>query len=294
MASRVRSLPSVPLRGLLKVTRFWNLLIIVLAQYFTAIFLAHGARNIPEILVSERLFLLSLSSVFIAAAGYVINDYYDVKIDLINKPKRVVVGKGLTRRVAMFIHVVFSISGVLIGMLISWKIGVVNLFCAGLLWLYSNQLKRLPFIGNLAVALLTGISIYVIHLILPEGKMLVLTYALFAFYFTLIREVIKDMEDVKGDATFGCRTLPVIYGLRKTKYFIHGLTLLFLFVVFFLSSILIGPRLVYFSLILIFPLAYLAYRLFKADTVREFNYLSQYCKVVMLLGILSMSVFYIT
>ncbi len=277
--------------GLLKITRIWNLLIIVLAQYGAVLFLASGKLSPEDIFFSPKLFLLSLASVLIAAAGYIINDYYDVKIDLINKPHRVVIGRELRRRVAMFFHILFSFTGILIGFFLSWKIGLINVFSVGLLWLYSNQLKRLPFIGNFSVALLTGISIYVIHLLFPAGHTLVLAYSAFAFSFTMIREIIKDMEDVKGDTAFGCRTMPVIWGIRRTKWVIYGLSVMFVITMGILSYYYVGTKLAMLSVGLIFPLAYLSYRLSKADTVREFGFLSKYCKYVMLLGILSMALF---
>lgn len=277
--------------GLLKVIRTWNLLIIVLAQYGAALFLASGERGFNDIFFDRRLFLLSLSSILIAAAGYIINDYYDVKIDLINKPTRVVIGKELRRRVAMFFHIIFSFSGIVIGFFLSWKIGLINIFSVGMLWLYSNQLKRLPFVGNVSVAMLTGLSIYVVHYIFSEGHTLIIAYAAFAFSFTLIREIIKDMEDVKGDTAFGCRTLPVLYGIRRTKWVIYGLSVLFVLTLCLLSYNYVGRNLAVFSAALVVPLAYLWWRLNKADTVREFGFLSRYCKLIMLIGILSMILF---
>src|SRR5947207_15843183 len=115
--------------GFLKLTRFWNLLIIALAQYFTAAFLI-GSDKIWDL----RLFLLSSSTMIIAAAGYIINDYCDVKIDLINKPERVVIGKQVARRYAILFHSILSIIGTGIGFLLNWKIGVINFFSAFLLW----------------------------------------------------------------------------------------------------------------------------------------------------------------
>jgi len=130
--------------GFLKLTRFWNLLIIAVAQYFTAAFLI-GFEKIWYL----NLFLLSTSTVIIAAAGYIINDYYDVKIDLINKPERVVIGKEVARRYAILSHSILSFIGVAVGFLLNWKIGIINFLSAFLLWWYSNNLKRQPFIGNL-------------------------------------------------------------------------------------------------------------------------------------------------
>lgn len=292
MASSYKSKPhTFSLSGFIQVTRFWNLLIIVLAQYFTAVFLVNHGRELYYYLSDIRLFLLSFSSVLIAAAGYIINDYYDVKIDLINKPHRVVVGRILKRRVAMVAHSVLNFMGIGLGFVLSWQIGVINLACALLLWLYSNQLKRMPLVGNLSVALLTGLSIYIVDVLYQSGNLMVIAYALFSFSFTLIREIIKDMEDLRGDATFGCRTLPVVYGIRKTKNFIYGLSIAFLGGLSFLSYAFVGREMTIFCLGLVIPLGLLSYKLAQADTIKDFNYLSNYCKVIMLLGILSMIIF---
>src|ERR1700755_641340 len=121
------------LSALLRLTRFWNLLIIGLAQYFTAFFLIGR-----ETLTDWKLFVLSASTMIIAAAGYIINDYYDVKIDLINKPERVVVGRGISRRYAILLHTALNAVGILFGLVLNWRIGVVNFFSVFLLWLYSN------------------------------------------------------------------------------------------------------------------------------------------------------------
>ncbi len=273
--------------GFMQVTRFWNLLIIVFAQYFTAAFLLDE----NDILLSQSLLLLSFSTVLIAAAGYIINDYYDVKIDLINKPKRVVVGRVLKRRVAMIAHTLLNFIGIGIGLILSYKLGALNFLTALLLWAYSNQLKRMILIGNLVVALLTGLSIYVIAFHFDPKNSLIIAYSLFAFFFTLIREIIKDMEDLKGDENFGCRTLPIVYGIRKAKSVIYVLSMTFLIGLCFLCYKMIGFEMMLMCLSLIVPLSVLFYRLYRADTTAEFNFLSNYCKFVMLIGILSMPLF---
>jgi len=269
--------------ALLRLTRFWNLVIIGLAQYFTAGFLISSAA-----LFDAKLLLLSVSTVLIAAAGYIINDYYDVKIDLINKPERVVIGKSIARRFAILFHTALSFSGVVIGFLISWKIGVINFLSAFLLWLYSNYLKRQPFVGNLTVALLTGLSIELINVLFEVNNQLVTIYALFAFFMTLIREIIKDMEDLKGDNSFGCKTLPIIWGIRKTKLLVYFLMSIFILAVVTLNRLYVGLPMNYFLILLFLPMGLLLARLLRADTIKDFDVLSQLCKVIMLLGILTM------
>ncbi len=268
----------------LRLTRAWNLLIIVFAQYFTAFFLAQADvfRDLP-------LFLLSLSTVLIAAGGYVINDYYDVKIDYVNNPDRVVVGKTIHRRFAILLHVALSVLGVFVGLFVSWKLAVVNVFSVSVLWFYSNLLKRLPFIGNFTVALLTGASIAVILLLYDTNTFLILIYALFSFFMTLVREIIKDMEDLKGDNTYGCKTLPIVWGIRKTKITLYLLILVFSGTVLVINQLYLRLEVIYFVMLLFVPLAWLTARLVRADTKKDYGWLSSFCKVIMLLGILSMT-----
>lgn len=273
----------VPLQALIRLTRLWNLLIIGLAQYFTAGFLIS-----KDLWWDPQLLLLSVSTILIAAGGYSINDYYDVKIDLINKPERVVVGKTLSRRTVLLLHSMLSLSGVALGFLISWRIGLVHAGAAFLLWLYSNALKREPLIGNVVVAFLTGLSIFIIHLVYPGWAATISVYSLFAFAITLVREIIKDMEDLRGDNTFGCRTLPIIWGIRPTKVFIYALLLLF-GVVVVIIHIWVTPLPVLYFGCLFLPIGILFAWLIRADTRRDFYLLSQFSKLIMLAGIFSMA-----
>jgi 4-hydroxybenzoate polyprenyltransferase len=270
--------------SLFRLTRFWNLLILAGCQYCAAGFLIS-----TDFIFDPRLFLLVTSTVLIAAAGYIINDYYDVKIDLINKPDRVVIGKGITRRYAIFFHTALSLTGVGIGFLLNWRIGIINFGCAFLLWLYSNELKRRPFIGNFTVGLLTGMSVLIVDFIRPPNHQLVVVYALFAFFITLVREIIKDIEDLKGDDTFGCKTLPIVWGIRRTKFFIYILLIFFTGFVFTLDASMTPMPLMFFAWTLFLPLIILTGWLVRADTVRDFYQLSQFCKIIMLAGIASMA-----
>lgn len=272
------------IESILRLTRAWNLVIIVFAQYFTAYFLAKA-----DVLHDLRLFLLSLSTVLIAAGGYVINDYYDVKIDYVNNPERVVVGKTIHRRFAILFHIALSALGIFVGLFISWKLALVNFLSVAVLWFYSNLLKRLPFIGNFTVALLTGASIAVIILLYHTNVVLILIYALFSFFMTLVREIIKDMEDLKGDNTYGCKTLPIVWGIRKTKIALYLLILFFSVTVVVINQLYVKLDVIYFVMLLFVPLAWLVTRLVRADTKRDYGWLSSFCKVIMLLGILSMT-----
>jgi 4-hydroxybenzoate polyprenyltransferase len=283
MSKKLKS-RSGQLESLLKLTRFGNLLIIAFAQYLTAICLI-GVYTLNDI----KLFLMSSSTIVIAAAGYIINDYYDVKIDYINKPDRVVIGKTITRRYAILFHVVLSVAGIFAGLFLNWRIGAINTFSVFLLWLYSNSLKRLPFVGNFVVAILTGLSVIMVDVLYHANNPLIAVYASFAFFMTLIREIIKDMEDLKGDNSFGCKTLPIVLGIRKTKTFIYGILAVFTVVVLVVNYLYKALPFGYYTLFLFIPLLIMIYRLIRADMKRDFAFLSAFCKAIMLLGILSMA-----
>ncbi|NMM49773.1 geranylgeranylglycerol-phosphate geranylgeranyltransferase [Marinigracilibium pacificum] len=272
----------------LQVTRWPNLLIIVLGQYLTAIFLIE-AGNWNDVLLSLRMAVLSLSTVILAASGYLINDYYDIKIDYVNKPQKVVIGKYIRRRHAMLAHTTLNFIGITMGLLLNYKVGLVNVFAAYLLWLYSNKLKRLPFWGNFSVAVLTALSIFSVYLIFPDNFQKVLLYSYFGFTLTFIREVIKDMEDIKGDEEFGCRTIPIILGIRATKRVLYVLI-----IVFTTSCILVCTIYNLYSLGIFFtalsiPWIIFIYQIYRADTQKSYRKLSTTAKLIMLLGLVSMT-----
>lgn len=282
---------SFSVTGFLKLTRFPNLLIIGLTQYLAVIFLVAYPETWPEKLYDYKLFLLSLSTILIAAAGYIINDYYDIKIDYVNKPDKVVVGKLVKRRIVLFSHAALNVIGICIGFYLSLYVGIINFAAGFMLWIYSNRLKRMPLIGNVVISSLTGLSILVVAIYYRQNYSLLINYAVFAFSINLVREVIKDMEDLRGDMRFGSKTLPIIWGLRKTKYFLYGLISFFMWSLFYLSHQLENDILNMFFIVLIVPIIYLIYLLYRADSQRRFHQLSTYCKLLMLAGISSMIFF---
>jgi 4-hydroxybenzoate polyprenyltransferase len=272
--------------------RWQNLAIIVVTQYFTRFFLIGGKpltfNYLLEILTEKNLFLISLSTILIAASGYIINDYYDIKIDLVNKPDRVVIGRYVKRRWALLINQIFNGLGILLGLIISRKVALVNMTAVFCLWLYANQLKRLAFWGNLMVAILTGFSLLILAVYYPGHQREVWIYAIFSFFITLIREIIKDMEDVKGDEKHGCRTLPIIWGIARTKLLVYVLIASFIATLFILTTQLPNERIAYIFLLMMLPVGFLTYKLVYADKPRDFAFLSNACKIIMLIGILTM------
>jgi 4-hydroxybenzoate polyprenyltransferase len=277
------------IKSLPKAVRIQNLIILVLAQYFAVYFISNSGNNIKSILVDPRLFFLSLSTVLIAAGGYIINDYYDIKIDYINRPDRVVIGRNIPRRIAIILHTTFNFIGISIGILLSPWIGLVNLASATLLWWYSNYLKRQPLIGNISIGLLSGASVILVVFLYPRNFQLVGIYAFFAAFFSMIREVIKDIEDRTGDEKFGCRTLPIVWGVRRTKILLNVLLVLFFLSFTLLSRQYLGQNWLILSIAIAILIGTFTIRLRFADTRKDFGKLSLYCKLILFLGILSMA-----
>ena len=274
--------------SLFKISRPTNLIIVAFAQLMTAYFLVETSRQGLPVLQDVNLYLLVLSTVIITASGYMINDYYDVKIDYINKPNEVIIGKGMKRRMVIFFHTVLNFTGIGIAWYVSPRVGVITFISAFLLWLYSNQLKRLPFIGNFVVALLTGAAIWIVGYYYQQSELLVLTYAIFAFFINLIREIIKDIEDRQGDRKHGCKTLPIVLGFRNTKRVIFVIAIAFVCAILTVTFKINNASLFYYFGGLSFLFFLFMYKIYIADRKEHFTQLSILSKLLMLTGIISM------
>ncbi len=257
-------------------------------------------------------FLLVLSTVSIAAAGYAINDYFDIRSDISNHPESVIVGTKIPRRTALTINNLFNFIGVALGFYVSYQINLVKLgflflFISGILWFYSSYFKRILLLGNIVVATFSAIVpllpvIYEIPLlneIITEKRppveaktvsvifLFALGYAYFAFLFTLIREIIKDMEDMLGDKELQRNTLPLVYGVNKSKLVVYSLSAIIIFsiliiYIYFFQDI---TSIVYLTATIIIPLIYLMYILYKAKGKKEFYKISQQLKLIMFFGL---------
>ncbi|WP_210520668.1 geranylgeranylglycerol-phosphate geranylgeranyltransferase [Hymenobacter terricola] len=291
-------LPVERLRTALPTLVRWPNLVIMLL----CLALVRAGLLLPELplrqsLLAPRFGLLVLAALLVAAAGYIINDYYDVKIDAINRPDRLVIGRVVNRRKAMLAHMVLSGVGVVLAGALHPVLGVVTLGTALLLWGYSARFKRVALVGNLSIATLTAALVLLPELQLQlerhDGHSVVWPYALAAFLLTVVREIVKDVEDMRGDAQHGCHTLPLVWGVARTKWvagvFLACLALLTLAATgrLFMSGH--WPLGTWLLLLVLVPMAQLARLLIRADRRRHFRHLSSWCKGIMLAGVLSMA-----
>lgn len=280
-----------PWTQLAHLIRLPNLLIMALCLLLVRRALLLPAAPWQEVL-SSSFGLLALAALSIATGGYIINDYYDVKIDAINRPDRLVVGKVVNRRHAMVAHVLLSGLGVVVSGALSPLLGLVNLGSALLLWGYSARFKRVALVGNVSIASLTAALVLLPELQLRSGSKPVWLYALAAFLLTVVREIVKDVEDMRGDAEHDCRTLPIVLGVPRTKwvtgFFLGCLLLLLLGVEYSMAQTWQWELGLWLLTLVLLPLIWLAYQLRRADRRRHFAQLSAACKWIMLAGVVSM------
>lgn len=301
-----------PFIAFLKLIRIENLLIIAVTQICIK-YLVFAPINDYSKLTPGLFSILLLSTLLIAAAGYMINDYFDVKTDKINRPETVVVDVSIKRRWAMILHIIFSATGLLLGAYLALKCHNLKLLSFQilsiiLLWFYSTNFKKQLLVGNLVVSILTAtiplmpmvydfyfsveVHNMMFSMIKPIVQPLVIItfgYAGFAFLTSFAREVIKDMEDYKGDIQTGCKTMPIVWGIITSKV-----------VTFFVIVITIGMLLIagikfyyerqalalyYIAALVLLPLSILLVQIIRAKTSRDFKMASLLLKFIMLFGI---------
>lgn len=261
----------------------------------------------------STLYWIMAASILIAAAGYIINDYFDLNIDLINKPSKNVINIVISRRWAIAWHLLLSSAAIVCTVIAvafqKWYLILANIVCILLLWFYSTSFKRQLLIGNIVIAVLTAWTVLIIfYAFVPLSSAIdshdfttvkffraAFLYAGFAFIITLIREAVKDMEDMKGDARYGCKTLPIKAGITATKIYTMVWAIVLIGALIVLQLYILQFNwwwaVLYSLLLVIIPLIYFTILLFRASTTPDFKKLSAYTKWVMLAGILSMIFF---
>jgi len=306
----------------LKLIRIPNLFFIILVQFLmrqavvVPILQIYGFSSTPAGL---NLYLLIAATVLIAAGAYILNDYFDTKIDAINRPNRLIVGQKIDKTSTMRFYQILTAIGVTCGLILSFLVkshtlSFIFIVVPGLLWFYSSNYKRQFLTGNLVISFNTALSVLIVAIVeiaslhnqygslifqtsIPKNiYSWIGTFALFAFTLTWIREIIKDMEDEKGDREMECRTMPIKWGIKKSKLFLYFLIILTITILLVANKFYIPfegtltIRYILFGLAL--PLLILIYMIFRAQTPAEFHQASTLSKFIMLIGVLYCFVFY--
>jgi len=314
------------MKTFLKLIRWPNLLIVILTMVLMryavigsiigklkVILINQGTGEaIPMVLQFPyiQFILLIIATILITAGGYVINDYFDIKADLINKGK-VIVGTKIERRQAMMWHNLFNIAGVSLGFYISWKagniwLGTIFLVVSGLLYFYSASYKKQFLVGNIVIAILTAMvpllviiyewpaltKFYSVNATkLPDLDFIfywIGGFALFAFLTTLTREIIKDIEDFEGDIAFGRNTVPVVIGVLSARIVSVCMVIVTIALLYATWYFILNDKitLIYMSVAIVLPLIIVIYKLIRSNDKIQIHNASRIMKIAMLTGIL--------
>jgi len=308
----------------LKLIRWQNLLIVFLTQMLAWACVILPLQNHAEVsllLKPANFFLVSLSTITIAAAGYIINDYFDIKIDIINRPDTVILEKRIPLRMAIIAHTVLNISGIIMAAVVTRRAGhyswlILQIGCSVMLWFYSTHFKRQFISGNVVVALLTSFTIIALMLYepaihyyltqppfilsgsnsIPNPAYVLSIYTCFAFTLTWMREIVKDMEDFKGDANEGCITMPIKWGLQRSTRFCQVLGLIAITPLIFGATKLINAQWyvlgIYTLILLALPVAIWTFSLNAKATTQHYHTMSRWLKIIMVSGIGSLILYY--
>ncbi|WP_083382123.1 MULTISPECIES: geranylgeranylglycerol-phosphate geranylgeranyltransferase [Flavobacterium] len=293
----------------LNLIRYKNLLMLALMQ----IIFRYGFLKLQKIdlaLADWQYGLLVLSTVLIAAAGYVINDIFDQETDKENKPNKVIVGKFISENQAYNIYALLNISGVAIGFYLSNVImrpnfAAIFVLIAATLYIYATSLKQMPLLGNIVVALLLSLSVIIIGIfdifpatdttnkeIMASMFSILLDYAIFAFIINLLREIVKDLEDFDGDSKQGMRTLAIVLGVQKTTKLVFALSFIpAIILLIYINNYLVTNNLIaatiYSLLFVLGPILYFSIKIWNSQSKTDFQKLSKVLKWILFFGILS-------
>ncbi len=308
----------------LKLIRWKNLVIILVTQLLAWLCVLLPLENLYHgslLLNTANFAWVCASTILIAAAGYIINDYFDIRIDIINRPEKVILEKRIPRRMAMLSHIFLNAAAIASAWVVARQAGryewiFLQIACIILLWFYSTHFKRQFITGNICVALLTALTIIVLLLyepamhhyagkhyfirtngsMVPNPVWVLGIYAYFAFMLTWMREIVKDMEDYKGDATEGCITMPIQWGLLRTSRFVQVLSLLAIIPLTIagirLLSVRWMPLGVYIIGAIVLPLLLWTWYLPRKATTQHYEEASRLLKCIMVLGIGSLLIYY--
>jgi 4-hydroxybenzoate polyprenyltransferase len=297
MLSRKQKLLIMKIVSLFSVVRGYNIPIIILAQYLSAIFILAPEKRALEILLDLNLFLLIFASSLTIASGYIINNFYDSQKDLINRPNKSMLDRLVSQKTKLNVYFTLNFIVALTALIISWRAFLFFSTYIFLIWFYSHKIKKYPAVGNLTAALLAVIPFFAIllhyynNLSFEEIEnykghfAVIFAHASFLSLLLLIREMIKDLENIKGDLANDYKTIPIVYGELISKKIITALTALTIFPVYVLIEIYdVGYMDIYFYVCLIILIFFLLY-LWKSTRKEQYLLLHNVLKFLIVSGV---------
>jgi 4-hydroxybenzoate polyprenyltransferase len=285
MLNRQAKLTLLKIISMFSVVRGYNIPIIALAQYLSAIFILAPEKRALSVILDFNLFIIVLASSLTIASGYIINNFYDSKKDLINRPNKSKLDRLVSQKTKLQVYFTLNFIVFFIAFLVSWRAVLFFSVYIFLIWFYSHKIKKQPFVGNLMASFLAVLPFFAILLYYKNFYEVIFAHATFLFIIILIREMIKDLENLKGDLANGYSTIPIVYGESVSKKIIIVLAISTLIPVYFLVNLFdVGYMDIYFYICLILLILF-GVKLSKSNTKEEYNQLHNLLKIIIVAGV---------
>jgi len=291
MLNRKNKLFLMKIISLFSVVRGYNIPVIILAQYLSAIFILAKDKPALDTVLDVNLFLIVLASSLTIASGYIINNFYDSKKDLINRPNKSKLDRLVSQKTKLTVYFSLNFLAAFLGLLVSWRASLFFSVYIFLIWFYSHKVKRYPIIGNLMSTLMTILPFFAIFLMYykdiqsQSSYVVIFSHAAFLFLLLSIRELIKDLENITGDFATNYQTIPVVYGEKISKYIITVLSILTVIPVYVLIELDdVGYMDIYFYLCFI-VLIFLVLYLWQSKSKQQYLNLHNVLKVLIVAGV---------
>ncbi|NAS31368.1 ubiquinone biosynthesis protein UbiA [Flavobacteriaceae bacterium R38] len=285
MLSRRKRLILLKFLSLFSVIRGYNLLVIIVAQYLASIYILAPDWRLRDVILDGNLFSIVAASALAIAGGYIINNFYDAEKDLINRPKKTMLDRLVSQNTKLSTYFVLNFLSVVFASYVSFRAVVFFSSYIFGIWFYSHKLKRIPFIGNLTSALLAITPFFAVFIYYKNFETVIFVHATFLFLLISMRELIKDLENIKGDLTHNYRTIPILYGERVSKIVLSCLTLLALIPVYLLiDRFQIGHMYFYFYISVILLLLFV-FLLWRSKGKKHYLLLHNILKLIIVSGV---------
>ena len=287
MFTKVQKKLILKLFSMFVVVRGFNLAMIVVAQYITAIFIMAPSQSLSGVLLDRSLFALILASVAAIASGYIINNFYDSEKDSINRPQQVTVEKMVSQNTKLMLYFILNLLVIIAASYVSFRAVVFFSVYIFAIWFYSHKIKKRPVIGNLTSAVLTITPFFAIFLYYKNFSSLIFVFGFYLFLILSMRELVKDLQNLKGDLLQNYKTIPVVYGEKYAKLMIIVLVVCNVSVTIFLLKSYALERMDYFFYTSISLLFVVLLLLHKAQNRQQYSRIHSLLKLLVLLGVFS-------
>ena len=273
--------------GLFSVVRGYNILVVVIAQYLASLYIFAHNKPIREVVFDLNLLMLVMASSATIAAGYIINNFYDSEKDLINRPHKSMLDRLVSQNTKLSFYFVLNFLAIIFASYVSFRAVLFFSVYIFAIWFYSHRLKKMPITGNLVSAILTVTPFFAIFIYYKNFETVIFIHALFLFLLVSMREVVKDLENTKGDLALNYRTVPVVYGEQISKIMLSIAAVLTIFTALILVFYFPVGRMYYFFYASVILLLVFLLMLWNSKTKTHYLLLHNALKFIIVAGVFS-------